>query len=78
MAAPARSCPRGRPTREANAEWELRIRKGDVRRTVLNIAPHIRKLARLASWHYLATQEEEAINAELLKLLRRLDSPLAL
>lgn len=75
-AVPAKSAVRGRPTTKAKYEWERRVTQGEFRRMVWTIAPQLRLMAALAGPS--GKHADALIRYELLKMARRLHSPMDL
>ena len=71
---PARARTRGRPSREAEMRLDNWLLQGEVRRLLLSVGAALRRQHQRASWHHGAQQDEAAINAALLRVLRRLDT----
>lgn len=74
--APATSVVRGRPTTKATYEMERRITQGEFMRMVFNVAPALRRQAIRAGTS--GKHDDALIRYELLKMARRIHSPLDL
>lgn len=75
-AAPAQSAVRGRPTTKAKYEMERRITQGEFMRMVFTIAPLLRAQALRAGPS--GKHDDALIRYELLKMARRIHSPMDL
>lgn len=65
MPTPAR---RGRPSKDSIAEMELTALRGAIKRTVLEMAPAMKRQTLRASWHAGARPDDALMRSALLRL----------
>lgn len=67
LTTPAR---RGRPTKASIAEMELVALRGAIKRSVLEMAPAMKRQTLRASWHAGAHQDDAQMRASLARLAK--------